>query len=246
MMRGIAGITKITGVLAMAGAVIVVAALPAAAAAPNQTYGAAASGPISASPLGRATFPGTSPVTVPNVNIAGLLTTRESTSKAGPTSGSSRVATIDATLVATLSARASLTAKAVESSCTFNTTTGKVSGTATITHGRVHVVGKPVIKLAEHPARNTEVSVHGIAKITLNKHSTGHDGTLTVTAIYVSLLGGTQTLSLGTSVCNAANLEPVPMLPGSALPLTLGGLGALLVAGAGYRVTRRSRLAAAA
>jgi 1,2-diacylglycerol 3-beta-glucosyltransferase len=43
----------------------------------------------------------------------------------------------------------------------------------------------------------------------------------------------------------SAELAPVPILPDKALPLTLGGLGVLLIGGMGYRVTRRSRLAAA-
>ena len=49
-----------------------------------------------------------------------------------------------------------------------------------------------MIHLAAHPARNTTVSVPGVATIVLNKHSTASDGTLTVTAIYVSLLGSTR------------------------------------------------------
>jgi hypothetical protein len=242
MKRGMTGVIKIAGSLAMAGGLIAMAAMPAAAAAPNEAYGAAATGLISASPLGLATYPGTSPVTVANVNIAGLLTTGVVTDTAGPTTASSAVASI----AATLSALASLGATAVTSSCNFNTTTGTVSGTADITGGAVHVLGLPVITLAAHPARNTTVSVPGIATITLNKHTTAGDGTLTVTAIYVSLLGSTQTLSLGASVCNAANLAPVPMVPGKALPFALGGLGVLLIGGVAYRTTRRGRFTTAA
>ncbi len=52
-----------------------------------------------------------------------------------------------------------------------------------------------------------------------------------MTAIFVSLLGSTQTLSLGVSVCNTADLAPVPMVPGKALPFALGGLGVLLIGG---------------
>jgi hypothetical protein len=242
MKRGVTGIARITGTLAVAGGMIIMAAMPAAAASPNEAYGAAATGPISVAPLGEATFPGISPVTIAHANIAGLLTTGVVTDTAGPTTASSTSATV----AATLSRLASLDATAVSSSCTFDTTTGTVSGTAHITDGVVHILGLPAITLTAHPARDTTVSVPGIATLTLNKHSTATDGTLTVTAIYVSLLGSLQTLSLGVSVCNAADLAPVPVLPGKALPFTLGGIGALLVVGAGYRMARRGRFAPAA
>lgn len=242
MKRGMTGIVKIAGSLAMAGGLIAMAAMPAAAASPNRAYGAGATGLISASPIGLATYPGTSPVTVANANIAGLLTTGVVTDTAGPTSGSSTVANI----TARLSALATLGATAVSSSCTFNTTTGKVSGTASITGGAVHILGLPVINLTATPAKNTGVSVPGVATLTLNKQTTAGDGTLTVTAIYVSLLGSTQTLSLGVSVCNAANLAPVPIVPTKALPFALGGLGVLLIGGVAYRASRRGRFTTAA
>jgi hypothetical protein len=242
MKRSMTGVGKITGALAIAGGMIMMAALPAVAAAPNEAYAASATGLISAAPIGLATFPtGTSPVTLANANIAGLLTTGVVTDKAGPTSASSRVADVEAPLTKL----AWLGATVVESSCSFNTTTGTVSGGASITGGAVHIISFPTIKLPVHPARNTTISVPGIATITLNYHTTAPDGTLTVTAIDVSLVHSTQTLTLGTSVCNKASLSPVPMLPGKTLPLTLGGLGVLLIGGVGYRVTRR-RFAAAA
>jgi hypothetical protein len=153
MKMGKAGILKITGSLAVAGGMIMMAAMPAVAASPNEGYAASATGPIGASPIGLATFPGSSPVTVAHANIAGLLTTGVATGTAGPTSASSTVASVSATL----SRLASLGARAVSSSCTFNTTTGAVSGTASLTAAAVHVLGIPAITLAAHPARNTTV-----------------------------------------------------------------------------------------
>ena len=65
-----------------------------------------------------------------------------------------------------------------------------------------------------------------IATLTLNRQTTAPDGTLTVDAIYVSLLNSTQTLTIGTSVCNTANLAGVLALPRMATPIgaTLAGL----------------------
>ena len=52
-------------------------------------------------------------------------------------------------------------------------------------------------------------------------------------AIYVDLLGDTQTITIGTSTCNAASVAPVPVLPGMALPIGLGALGVLGLGGVG-------------
>jgi hypothetical protein len=234
------GIGKAAGALALAGSVLVATALPAAAASPNRAYGAAATGLISAAPIGEATFPGTSPVTLANANIPGLLTTGIVHDTAGPTSASSTVANP----LAGLAKLVSLTATVVTSSCRFNTNTGVVTGTAAIGNGKV--TGVLPITLASNPAPNTTVSVPGIATITLNRQTTALDGTLTVQAIYVSLLGSTQTLSIGVSVCNAANLAPVPILPGRSAQIVLGALVLLALAGLGYQVSTRRRRTAAA
>jgi hypothetical protein len=244
MKRSMAGVAKITGALALAGGVIMMAALPALAAGPtNEAYAASATGRIFAPPIGRATFPtGIHVVTLPHANIPGLLTTGFVIDRAGPTSASSNVAAVRARLTKAIT----LSARTVSSSCIFHIRTGRVSGSTKITYGAVSAPFR-TIPLPWYPAPNTTVSVPGVATITLNRQTTNpYNGTLTVTAIYVKLLHGKQTLTLATSVCNAAKLAPVPILPGKTLPMTLGGLGVLMIGGAGYRATRRSRFAAAA
>jgi hypothetical protein len=242
MKRGITGISKITGALALASGMIMMAALPAVAAAPNEAYGAAATGRIYAAPIGLATYPtGIHYVRLNHIGIPGLLTTWTVTDKAHSTSASSNVLTVRARLPKATT----LTAVAAYSSCRFNTRTGTVSGYTKITYGVVRKFGFPSIPLPWYPRPNRTVSVPGIATITLNKQYTAPDGTLTVTAIYVKWLHHKQTLRVATSVCNRAKLAPVPILPGKSLPLTVGGLAVLLIGGMGYRVTRR-RLAAAA
>src|SRR5260370_18735885 len=146
------GIGKAAGALALAGSVLVATALPAAAASPNRAYGASAGGLISHGPIGEATFPGTSPVTVANANIVPLLSTGIVHDTAGPTSASSTVANP----LAGLGKLVSLTATVATSSGSFNTTTGKATGTATIHHGKG--TGLLPITLASNPAPNTHVS----------------------------------------------------------------------------------------
>jgi hypothetical protein len=240
MKKVISGVFRTAGALAATGGLILAAAMPAFAASPNRAYAAASTGLISHSPIGEATFPGTSPVTVASANIAGLLTTGVATATAGPTSASETVNALSGILSPLLS----LAADSVTSSCSFNTNTGAVTGTAGITNGSITRTGGGTTTLAANPAPNTTVNVPGIATITLNRQTKAGDGTLTVTAIYVSLLGGTQTLSIARSVCNAANLAPVPILPGRSLEIMLAGLGVLLLAAAAYQLSKRRRLVA--
>ena len=242
MKRGITGVSKITGALVLAGGMIMMAALPAVAAPrTNAAYAASATGRIYAPPIALATYPtGFHYVTRPHISIPGLLTAWIVTDKAGPTFASSNVLTPRVRLTR----GATLSAKAVYSSCKFHTRTGYVSGYTKITYGVVRKLGFPTKPLPWYPAPNTKVSIPGIATITLNRQTTSYKGTLTVTAIYVKWRHVRQTLTIATSVCNRAKLAPVPILPGKSLPLTLGGLGVLLIGGMGYRVTRR-RFAAA-
>jgi hypothetical protein len=242
MKHGITGVWQITGALVLAGGMIMMAALPAVAAPrTNAAYAASASGRIYAPPIALATYPtGTHHVTLPHISIPGLLTAWIVTDKAGPTYASSNVLTPRARL----GRLTTLSAKAAYSSCKFHTRTGYVSGYAKISYGAVRKLGFPTIPLRSYPAPDTKVSVPGIATITLNRQTTSYNGTLTVTAIYVKWRHVRQTLTIATSVCNRAKLAPVPILPGKSLPLTLGGLGVLLIGGMGYRVTRR-RFAAA-
>jgi len=234
------GFIKAAGALALSGGVLFAAALPAAAASPNTGYAAAAGGVISASPVGQATFPGTSPVTVAHANITGLLTTGVAHATAGPTTATSTVNGVTALLTAISTLRAT----SVTSSCRFNTNTGAVTGSAHISNGRVTRPGGTTT-LASNPAPNTVVGIPGIATITLNRRTTAGDGTLTVQAIHVAVLGSAQTLDIGVSVCNAASLAPVPILPGMTTPITLGAIALLLLAGAAYQLSRRRQGAAA-
>src|ERR1700722_13492007 len=132
-MKKFHSLIKVAASVSLACGIAAAAAGPALAASPNEASGAPAPGLISAAPLGLATFPGTSPVTVANVNIAGLLTTGVVTDTADATSASSTIANP----TVTLSPLASLAATAVTSSCQFDPTTGTVSGTSGITGGTV-------------------------------------------------------------------------------------------------------------
>jgi hypothetical protein len=236
------GLVKAAASASLVGGVILATAGPAAAAAPNTSDGAAANGIITLAPVAPASYPGISPATVASVDVAGLVTTGVITDTADATSSTSTIASLTGDVGAVLG----LNAGAVTSSCTFNTNTGKVRGTASIADGTVNVLGT-TIDLDASPTKNDTVAgLTGVATITLNQQTTAADGTLTVNAIAVTLLGTGETIDIGTSTCNAADLAAVPVLPGKALPIGLGALGVLGLGGVGFAVTRRRRAATAA
>jgi hypothetical protein len=235
MNRKMNGFVKAVASISLAGGILAAAAGPAFAAAPNESDGAAATGLITLAPVGLASSSGTSPVTVASLNVANLISTGIITDTADGTSASSTIANLSVGLTGL-----ALTADAVTSSCSFNTNTNTVSGTASITNGSV--AGLVPIALAVNPAPNTTINIPLVGTIVLNQQTTALDGTLTVNAIAITLLGGTQTLTIGTSVCNAATLAPVSILPGMAMPIGLGALGLLALGGTGYYFSRRRRV----
>lgn len=239
-MKKLHGLIKVTASVSLACGIAAAAAGPALAASPNEAYGVLATGAINVGPIGLATYPGSSPTTVASATVPGLATTGLITDKADATSASSEVDGLGVTLT-TL---ASLGADTVTSSCQFNTTTGKVTGTATITNGGVKVGGATIATLDANPTADENVlGLTGIATVELNKQSIAGDGTLTVTAIEITLLSG-QVLDIATSVCNQASLLPSPALPGMALPIGAGLAGLLGLGGVGYFLSRRRRIAA--
>lgn len=242
MSKKVSGLVKAAASLSLAGGILTMAAGPAFAAGPNEAYGALATGLVHVGPLAEASTSGTSPVSLANLAIGSLLTTGIVTDTADGTSASSTIADP----AVTLAELTSIGATAVTSSCTFNTNTGRVRGTASIADGAVSVGGIPTITLAANPAKNTAVTIPGVASLVLNQQITAGDGTLTVNAIAITLLGSTQTLTLGTSICNGADVAPVSILPGMATPIGLGTLGLLALGGTAYYVSKRRRVTVAA
>jgi hypothetical protein len=217
MKRSAHGVIAATGMLALAGGLAAATALPAAAApVPNQAYAAAASGLINQSPIAEATSPGSSPVTLPYSHIFELLTTGPINDQAGPTSASSAVTHV----VATLLGRTDLTAAGLASFCSSSPVLGAAAhagpraadavatGRTYILTGKIAGPSGPII-LPFAPAPNTHYAVPGGYTVTLNKQTT-LDGTLTVDAIYATLRGGAEHLAVGVSVCKSADVTPTP------------------------------------
>jgi hypothetical protein len=246
-MQKVRGLVKVTAALSLACGISAAAAAPALAASPNEAYAALATGTIALGPLAEATYPGTSPVNVANADIAGLLTTGIVTDTATATSATSQVANVGVSLAAAtaLLSAVGLNADAVSSTCSFDPDTDSVSGSATITNGTIAGGLLGTINLDASPTLDENVvGLGSIATITLDHQTTAADGTLTVDAIYVSLLGGAQTLSIGTSVCNTATLAGAPALPRVATPIGASLAGLVGFGGIGYFLNRRRRISA--
>ena len=100
----------------------------------------------------------------------------------------------------------------VSSSCSYDASTGMVSGTTKIIGGELlggllgGLLSGLTSALPVNPAPNTTIAVPGLATITLNRQvNTG--GTLEVDALSVSLLGKAETITVATSLCNSADLS---------------------------------------
>lgn len=236
---------RLTAVLGLSAAIVVGLAGPAAAApGQNEATGIVADGLIDAGPFSFVDFPGTPPGTGPftdtliSANAPGLLSSGTIVTNV---SGTSADATVE-DLSVTLSALATVNAGVVESECSYNETSGVLSGSATLTDAEVTLLGIiPDIALEASPAPNTGITVPGVAQITLNRQVVAPDGTLTVDAIYINLLSGTQTVTIATSHCHPAVLL-VPVIA----PQFAAGAGVLGLLVLGFFLYRRRQNSATA
>ena len=246
MIHGAAGRSGPLAVVAMLMAGLLAAtAPPAAASTPvNQSYALNAVGHFSAQMVGQATYSGGSPVILPNADTAGILSTGIITDTAGPVSASSRIPALSVVLPV----HGSLHAAAVSSSCSFNRKTGVVTGSGSVTGGRVTRPGAKPVMLPSSPAPNTRIVIPGLAVLILNRQYTGPRGTLTAEALWLRMRHGHhhQKLVFATSVCLRADLAAAPPVNGRLLRLTLGGVGLLVLGGIAYQLTRRRRKMTAA
>ena len=244
MNRMIAAAAALAGPPVLAAVLLTAGAPPAAASTPvNQSYALNAVGHFSAQTVGQATYSGGSPVVLPNLDTAGMLSTGIITDTADGISASSRIPALDVTLPR----HGSLRAVAASSSCAFNRKTGMVTGHSLITGGLITRPGSRTMKLPASAAPNTRVVIPGVAVLILNRQYTGPRGTLTAEALWVRMRHGhhRQKLVFATSVCVKGDLAAVPPLNGRTIRLTLGGLGLLVLGAVAYLLTRRRRKLAA-
>ncbi|GAB3661778.1 choice-of-anchor P family protein [Actinocorallia lasiicapitis] len=138
-------------------------------------------------------------------------------------------------LAISLAGLATLSASAITATCTA--TPGQApTGSATVANGVLNDVLPltPPIVLAANPAPNTVVGIPGVLTLTLNEQINNPDGSLTVNAAHLSLLGpGGGNIIISSATCGPA-LLPVSMVS-SSVAVAAGGLAVLAIGAFGTR-----------
>ncbi len=251
-------ITRRGGVLALTAAAALFAGAVPASAAPGDgsAFGVQVGvtllggAPITVGPLAQSSTAGPPTATVASVNVPGVLTTGVITSSASKNPNTGAVTSTASTAnvaVPLLSGLGNVSASAIVATC--NATQAGNTGSSTLTNATLGSLGA----LAVNPAPNTviQINIAGIhvATLTLNEQIPNADGSLTVNAFHLHLLGGaigalgTGNVIISSATCGPAAL-PIPMASGAGLWIGLGLLGAIAVP-IGTVVVRRRRTGAA-
>lgn len=249
------------GVLALAAVAALLAGVAPASAAPGggSAYGvqvnvallhtpAVHAGPLAAASTSGPTTDSLATATVPGVITAGVVNT--AATKDQNTGAVTATASTADVALPLLSALGKVGAKLIAAKCVA-TQSGE-TGSATLTHATLGSLGA----LDVSPAPNTVIAIAlpalgNVATLTLDEQIHHKDGSLTVNAFHLRLLGGPGVGGLGSgdvvissATCGPAGL-PIPMASGAGLWIGLGLLGAIAVP-AGLLTVRRRRTAAAA
>lgn len=204
-------------------------------------------GPLAAASTAGPTGDTLASVTVPGIVTAGVINTSATKDpNTGAVSASASTADVGLPLLAALGA---VKAKLIAATCSA-TQSGEV-GSATLTDASLGSLGA----LAVHPAKNTTIAITlpvigNVATLILNEQIHNPDGSLTVNAVHLHLLGGKGVGAIGSgdviissATCGPAGL-PIPMASGAGLWIGLGLL-ALVGVPVGTTVVRRRRTSAA-
>jgi hypothetical protein len=250
-----------SGVLALAAVAALLAGAAPASAAPGDGsafgvrvdvsltgHSVVTAGPLAAASTAGPTSDTLASATVPGIVTAGVLNTSATRDQdTGAVTASASTADVGLPLLAAIGV---VRAKLVAATCTA-TQSGE-SGSATLTDAVLGSLGA----LAVHPAPNTTIAVSlpvvgNVARLILNEQVHNPDGSLTVNAVHLHLLGGRGVGALGSgdviissATCGPAGL-PIPMASGAGLWIGLGLLAAIGVP-VGTTVVRRRRTSAAA
>lgn len=227
--------TRLAAVVGLSAAVVIGLAGPASAApvpGNNSATGIEAEGLIDAGPFSEAFFPN-GPVTdtLASVDVEDLVSSGTLVTNASATTADASVEDLDVRLSRLLS----LSADAVTSQCSYDEDSMSLSGDSAIVGGAIEsrVPLVPDVALDASAAPNTTIDLV-VAEITLNRQTTAPDGSLTVDAIFIDLLDGTQTVTIASSTCRPAVLV-VPVIA----PQFAAGAGVLGLLVLGFFLYRR-------
>ncbi|WP_372672328.1 choice-of-anchor P family protein [Amycolatopsis kentuckyensis] len=197
-------------------------------------------GPLAAANTAGPTTSTLASATVPGILTAGVIATE---AKRDDNSGAvtAKASTADVGLPLLKAALGDVGIKVVEAVCTA--TQKGVEGSTKLVGANLGSVGK----VDATPAANTQIKVGlgalNVATIILNEQVKNQDGSLTVNAVHVKLLGeGLNALGSGDVIVSSATCgpaaPPMPLASGAGLWIGLGLLGAVAVP-VGTRIYRR-------
>ncbi|WP_281246944.1 choice-of-anchor P family protein [Amycolatopsis saalfeldensis] len=200
---------------------------------------------VKVGPLAAANTSGPTSNTAVSANAAGILTAGVITTSAVRDDNSGAVtakaSTADVGLPLLKAALGTVSVKAIEAVCTA--TQEGVKGSSTLADAKLGSVGA----VDANPAPNTQVKVAlgpvNVATLILNEQIKNPDGSLTVNALHLKLLGGVVgALGSGDVIVSSATCgpaaPPMPLASGAGLWVGLGVLGAVAVP-VGLRFSRR-------
>ncbi|GAA1946955.1 choice-of-anchor P family protein [Amycolatopsis minnesotensis] len=210
---------------------------------------------VKAGPFAAASTKGPTQNTFAGVNLPGVLTSGVINTEAKRDDNSGQVdakaSTADVGLPLLKAALGNVGAKAIEATCVA--TQKGVTGSSTLAGANLGSLGSVPVT----PAANTKLEVKlpvigNVATVILNEQiNNTKDGSLTVNALHVKLLGGGLAGAIGSgdviissATCGPAGL-PVPLASGAGMWIGFGLLGAIAVP-VGIRVTRNRRSSASA
>ena len=197
-------------------------------------------GPLAAANTAGPTTDTLASVTVPGVVTTGVINT--SAQKDANTGAVTSTASTADVGLPVLSGLGTVSATVIKATCTA-TQSGE-TGSTTLTNAKLGSLGA----LAVDPAVNTTIAISlpavgHVATLILNEQVPNADGSLTVNAVHLHLLGGVGSPGSGdviisSATCGPAGL-PMPIASGLGLWIGLGLLGAIAVPVAWSAVRRR-------
>lgn len=249
------GVLALTAVAALLAGVAPAVAAPGDGSAFGLTVNVTLTGQpaVHVGPLAAANTAGPTTSTVASATVPGIVTTGVINASATKDPNTGAVTSMASTAnvgLPLLAALGSVSATAIKATCTA-TQSGE-TGTTTLTNATLGSLGA----LAANPAKNTTIQINlpvvgNVATLILNEQISNADGSLTVNAFHLHLLGGSGVGSIGSgdviissATCGPAGL-PIPMASGLGLWIGLGLLGAVAVP-VTWSAVRRRRASATA
>jgi hypothetical protein len=176
--------------------------------------------------------------TVASESAGSLLNSGQITAKVSTDAAGTETATAQTANLSTAFLASTLSADAITATCTASPGSAP-TGSATLANAKlVGPLGVPTTNLASNPAPNTTYGIPGVVTVTANEQITNADGSLTINALDLDILGANGGHVIVSSATCGPAVAPAPMvsMPGAALT---GGLG--ILAFLGYRRWRSGR-----